>query len=111
VEAAGVHLVTARVVDLDLSQDRTHDSWTNRVRSLSIATGSMAFRRHSSSGDYALPLHPLENFVAGWRPSICMCCRRAAGQLVIIGGGAGGSEIALAVGRLRSVQMQCGSIS
>ncbi len=108
VEAAGVHFVTARVVGLDLAARTAHTTaGAIEFDLLSIATGSVLdFDAIPGSGDYALPLRPLENFVAGWQ-RIYMHVLSASEpvRLTIIGGGAGGSEVALAVMyRLRNVQ-------
>jgi selenide,water dikinase len=107
--AAGVHLLKSRIVSLDLAARTAYTSGgaTIEFDLLSIATGSVLdFDAIPGSGDYALPLRPLENFVAGWQ-RIYMHVLSASDptRLTIIGGGAGGSEIALAVMfRLRNVQ-------
>jgi selenide,water dikinase len=107
-EAAGVHVLTARIVGLDLAARIAHTTaGTIGFDLISIATGSVLdFDAIPGSGDYALPLRPLENFVAGWQ-RIYMHVLSASDpiRLTIIGGGAGGTEIALAVMyRLRNVQ-------
>jgi pyridine nucleotide-disulfide oxidoreductase family protein len=107
--AAGVRVVTSRIVAVDLATKTTYTSSGAAIEFdlLSIATGSVLdFDAVPGARDYALPLRPLEDFVAGWQ-SIYMHVQseRDPIRLTIIGGGAGGAEIALAVMyRLRTVQ-------
>lgn len=68
---------------------------------LSIDTGSMpAADRLPGSAEYALPIRPIEGFVAAWPglvDRILARCRRF--DLVILGGGAAGVELAFAIQR------------
>jgi pyridine nucleotide-disulfide oxidoreductase family protein len=107
-QAAGVQVLTSRIVGVDLAARTAYTSGgAIEFDLLSIATGSVLdFDAIPGSGDYALPLRPLENFVTGWqRIYMHVLSARDPIRLTIIGGGAGGTEIALAVMyRLRTVQ-------
>lgn len=106
--AAGVHLVNTRVIGVDLAAKFVQTPLgTLDFDLLSIASGAtLDFDAIPGSGDYALPLRPLENFVAGWnRIYMHVLAATEPVRLTIIGGGAGGAEIALAIMyRLRTVQ-------
>jgi pyridine nucleotide-disulfide oxidoreductase family protein len=106
-QAAGATLLPRRVVGLDL-QDKT--VLTNRGESvefdlLSIASGpAIDFDAVPGSRDHALPIRPLENFVEGWNRIQAHAMQSdGALRLTIIGAGAGGVEVALAMAyRLRA---------
>jgi NADH dehydrogenase FAD-containing subunit len=106
--AAGVHLVTTRVIGVDLAAKFVQTPLgTLDFDLLSIASGAtLDFDAIPGSGDHALPLRPLENFVAGWnRIYMHVLAATEPVRLTIIGGGAGGAEIALAIMyRLRTVE-------
>jgi pyridine nucleotide-disulfide oxidoreductase family protein len=99
--AAGARLVSARVAGLDLER---RVAFTDTGAALpfdwmSIATGPVIdFDAIAGAADYALPLRPLENFVAGWeRIQRHVLTARETVRATIIGAGAGGCEIALAI--------------
>ena len=62
--------------------------------------------------DHALPLRPFDGFVAGWQHIMQRAeAARETFRLTVIGGGAGGTEIALAATyrmRRRARQRTCG---
>jgi selenide,water dikinase len=104
-----VQLVHGRIAALDLAAKAAAltDGTTIEFDLISIATGAtLDFDAIPGTADYALPLRPLENFVAGWqRIYMYVLSAPEPVRLTIIGGGAGGTEIALAITyRLRTVQ-------
>lgn len=106
--AAGAQLAGTRVTGVDLAAKVVlTPAGTIEFDVLSIASGAtLDFDAIPGAGDYALPLRPLENFVAGWnRIYMHVLAATEPVRLTIIGGGAGGAEIALAIMyRLRTVE-------
>lgn len=108
-QAAGAQLVTAHVQKLALANKI---AFTDRGEAfdfdvLSIATGAaIDVDAVAGAREHALPLRPYDDFIAGWQHIM----RRAAAasdtfRLMVIGGGAGGAETALAAAyRARTVQ-------
>lgn len=101
VRAAGATWVSRRIVGLDLD---TRAALTNQGERIafdvvSIATGpGVAFDAVPGSRQVALPIRPLEHFVEGWQ-RILRYAASAEGplRLTVIGAGAGGVELALAM--------------
>lgn len=99
--AAGITLHETSGSALDLAQGRVHcaDGSSLRFDQLSIATGPMpALQGLPGSADHALPVRPIERFIAAW-PAMA---QRIAGQrqrfdLAILGAGAAGIELAFAI--------------
>ena len=100
-EAAGAIFMQRRVVGLD-PEHRTVRTDRNELIEfdiLSIASGpAVDFDAIPGSRDFALPIRPLDNFVAGWAriPSHALTTDMPL-RLTVIGAGAGGVEIALAM--------------
>ena len=63
---------------------------------LSIDVGPVADLAHIQGAEqFALPVRPLESFIAGWEAILAQARIRSRAHLAIIGGGAGGVELAL----------------
>jgi pyridine nucleotide-disulfide oxidoreductase family protein len=100
-EAASVTFVQSSVVSLDVAQ-RTAQLSSGEVIEFDIASvdiGSAANDANISGvAQHALSIRPLLNFVAGmqaWKDALATPARPK--HIVVIGGGAGGVEIALAM--------------
>jgi len=100
VRAAGARFIAASIRKLDLDQ---RVAFTERDEPLtfdvlSIATGAVIdVNAVSGAPDHALPLRPFDGFVAGWQHIMQRAeAAREPFRLTVIGGGAGGAEIALA---------------
>jgi pyridine nucleotide-disulfide oxidoreductase family protein len=105
--AAGATLLPRRVVGLDLQKKTvlTHRGESVEFDLLSIASGpAVDFDAIPGSRDHALPIRPLENFVEGWNRIHAHAMQsEGALRLTVIGAGAGGVEVALAMAyRLRA---------
>lgn len=108
-QAAGAILLPRRVVGLDLQAKTvlTQRGESIEFDLLSIGTGpAVDFDAIPGTRDFALPIRPLENFVEGWnRIHDHALNSEDPMRLTVIGAGAGGVEIALAMAyRLRPVQ-------
>lgn len=111
VQAAGVAMLQRRVVGLDLLQKSVltdRDEWVE-FDLLSIASGpAVDFDAIPGARDHALPIRPLDNFVEGWHRihSHALVTDQPL-RLTVIGAGAGGVELALAMKhRLRAFRDQ-----
>ncbi len=109
VEAAGAVMVQRRVVGLDLPGRNVITAYGERIEFdiLSIASGSTVdFDAIPGSRDHALPIRPLENFVEGWQRILRHALTLDAPlRLTVVGAGAGGVELTLAMQqRLDSVR-------
>jgi len=100
VRAAGARFVAAPITKLDLDH---RVAFTDRDEPfpfdvLSIATGAVIdVDAVTGAREHALPLRPFDGFVAGWHRIVQRAeAARATFRLTVIGGGAGGAEIALA---------------
>ena len=99
-QAAKVRSVQARIAAVDLAQRRARTDLGETIDFdlLSIATGPAPnFDALAGAREHALPLRPLDRFVAAWQ-QIEAQARSGVDRmrLTIIGAGAGGIEIALA---------------
>ena len=97
--AAGVSLVAGAAVGLDTASRglRLADGRTAEYDLLSIDTGSEQRRdRVAGSGEHALFVRPIEAFVQGQQPLIERAAQRTL-DIVVLGGGAAGFELALAL--------------
>ncbi len=110
VSAAGAILMPRRVTGMDLEGKVIFtDREAIEFDLLSIASGpAVDFDAIPGSRDYALPIRPLENFVEGWqRIHMHALATPDPLRLTVIGAGAGGIEIALAMKyRLRAFRDQ-----
>jgi pyridine nucleotide-disulfide oxidoreductase family protein len=101
VQAAGAVLLQRRVTALDLERRmvRTDRDELVEFDLVSIATGpAVDFDAIPGSRDHALPVRPLDNFVEGWHRIYSHALTSDVPlQLTVIGAGAGGVEIALAM--------------
>ncbi len=109
--AAKMRWIQARIESLDLQKRVAHTDRGEAIDFdlLSIATGPAPnFDAIKGARDHALPLRPLDRFVAEWqRIAMRAQSARAPFRLTIIGAGAGGIEIALAARhRLAGVRLQ-----
>jgi selenide,water dikinase len=109
VQAAGAVLLRRRVVGLDLQRKAVLTDRAEWVEFdlLSIASGpAVDYDAIPGARDFALPIRPLENFIEGWQ-RIHHHALTTDGplRLTVIGAGAGGVEIALAMKhRLRALR-------
>jgi selenide,water dikinase len=99
-QRAGVQWVQARAIGLEVDQRRLlteHGSLEFDL--LSIATGSdAALQAIEGAAMHALPLRPIEAFIANWEPRwISWCAERAPRRIAVVGAGAAGVEVALAI--------------
>jgi pyridine nucleotide-disulfide oxidoreductase family protein len=98
--AACAQLLFARVIGLDLERKVafTDSGAAIPFDLMSIATGPVLdFSAVSGAAEHALPLRPLENFAAGWERIFAHAQSVAQLRATIVGAGAGGCEIALAM--------------
>ncbi len=99
--AAGVSLVVGTAVALDAASRslRLADGRTAAYELLSIDTGSEQRRdRVAGAGEHALFVRPIEAFVQG-QQRLADAAARQSLDVVVLGGGAAGFELALAVQR------------
>lgn len=111
VQAAGAVQLQRRVLGLDLARKAVLTDRAEWVEFdlLSIASGpAVDFDAIPGARDFALPIRPLENFVEGWqRIHNHALATDQPLRLTVIGAGAGGVEIALAMKyRLRAFRDQ-----
>ena len=98
---AGIERLETRAIGLDASRQllRLADGSALPFDRLSIDTGSAAatFGLNGSTQD-ALPIRPIESFVAAW-PALMARIRACSGrfEMVVVGAGAAGVELALAI--------------
>lgn len=95
------HQTAGTGLDLERGTVRSADGCALRFDVLSIDTGPMAALQALPGGaEHALPVRPIEQFIAAWPPlvdRILAQCRRF--DLVILGAGAAGVELAFAIQR------------
>lgn len=98
---AGVafHETTGVALDADRSRLQCADGTTRSFDLLSVDTGPAAALDHlPGAAEHALPIRPIEGFVAAWPALVDRIlgrCRRF--HLVVLGAGAGGVELAFAI--------------
>ncbi|WP_165396838.1 FAD-dependent oxidoreductase [Sphaerotilus mobilis] len=105
---AGVDFQQTAGTGLDLARQAVHgaDGVDRPWDLLSIDTGPVAgLARLPGSADHTLPIRPIERFIAEW-PRLVERIRHHAGrfELVILGAGAGGIELAFAIGHRARVE-------
>jgi pyridine nucleotide-disulfide oxidoreductase family protein len=101
VRAAGGQLVRRRIVGLDLQRRQAITALRETIDFdvVSIATGAaLDFDLIDGSRDHALPSRPLPNFVEGWQRIVRHALTSEEPlRLTVIGAGASGVEVALAM--------------
>lgn len=97
--AAGVQLVLDRLAGLDLSQRVAHTQRgaTLPFDQISLATGSGIHTEGIDGAQRALPLRPLHEFAAAWSALAPRLAEAERPRITLIGAGAGGIEVALAL--------------
>lgn len=112
--AAGVDITQARIVALDavMKQARADDARCWNFDCLSIDIGSTPpLWQVPGAAAHALPVKPVADFLAGWRRIQELAARRSrAVRIVVVGAGAGGVELALAIAyrmKVAGVSMEC----
>ncbi len=105
---AGVDLQITAAVGLDLAQQRVigADGIERPFDLLSIDTGPVAALADLPGSDtHALPIRPIERFVAAWPTWLERIGRHGPGfELVILGAGAAGVELAFAIAHRARVE-------
>lgn len=98
-QAAGVRLVLDQVIGVDAAGRGvlTANSGSIPYDILSLDVGApMDCSFLAATGAALLPVRPLEDFVAAWADQVDRLRRRGSARVVVVGGGAGGVELALA---------------
>ena len=100
-QRAGMTLHQTAALHVDTADQRVHgaDGSTLPFDLLSIDTGPVAATaKLSGSAEFCLPVRPIEGFVAAW-PGLAQRIQAASSrfELVVIGAGAAGLELALAI--------------
>lgn len=99
-DAAGARFIKDCVVGLDTSRKEIHclTSGTRQYDVLSLDTGALVDNSClAASGATLLSIRPLESFVVGWTKQLEQFRKQGKASLVVVGGGAAGVELALAV--------------
>lgn len=100
---AGVKFISARVTGLDLKEKQVHCEGCDPIRAdvLSLNVGATPRLTDCPGAErWAIPSKPVSRLLAGWEK--VQATGREAGRalrIVIVGGGAGGVELALAMQR------------
>lgn len=113
-ERAGVHVVLASIAGLDAMRRNLvlADGRAIPYDLLSLDVGSEPdLAPFVALGDRALPIRPLDRFVAGWSSIVHAASRRTGFRLAIVGTGAGGVELALAAERALETHKIEGNVS
>ncbi|MBK4734867.1 FAD-dependent oxidoreductase [Noviherbaspirillum pedocola] len=111
---AGVDIVQARIGALDplARRARADDGrgWDFDVVSIDIGSTPPVWQV-SGAAAHALPVKPVGDFLAGWQRIQALATRRTrVARLVVVGAGAGGVELALAMAyrmKVAGVSMHC----
>lgn len=102
VQAAGVRFIEGSVTAMDATQRVVHCNAGNEHHEtpydvLSLDTGAVVNNGNlAESGTPLLSIRPLESFVAGWAQQLVAFKQQGTADLVVVGGGAAGVELALA---------------
>ena len=97
--AAGVRVLQETVTGIDAAQRllRTSASGEFSYDVLSLDTGAQVDSSClAATGAALLPIRPLEEFVVGWNRQVELAMQRGTANLVVVGAGAAGVELALA---------------
>lgn len=113
-EWAGVKVVLASIAGLDAMRRSLvlADGRAIPYDLLSLDVGSEPdLAPFAALGDRALPIRPLDRFVAGWSSIVHAASRRTEFRLAVVGTGAGGVELALAAERAFGTRKIDGNVS
>lgn len=105
-KAAGVRLVLAHIVGIDANRNTVQLSNGTQLDydALSLDVGSETNTAWvQTTNEKLLPIKPLEDFVQRWPHILAAAAKRTEYQLVIVGGGAAGVELAFAARQAFSV--------
>lgn len=97
--AANVEFVEASATALDAAARRVRLSNGNELdfHVLSLDTGPvMALDAIAGASEFGWPVRPIETFIQRWQ-AVLESDRRFSGHVVVIGGGAAGAELAMAI--------------
>ena len=100
VQRAGVRFIEGSVTALDAARRIVTTSSGEEIAYdvLSLDTGAVVDHTVlAGSGAALLPIRPLESFVAGWETQLAAFKQQGTANLVVVGGGAAGVELVLAV--------------
>jgi len=98
-EAAQVRFIRDSVVGLDADRRIVHTAHSGDIAYdlLSLDIGAnIDESRLILTGAISLPIRPMEDFITGWSECLGRCLKNRQAKLVIVGGGAGGVELAFA---------------
>ena len=103
-DLAGAAFAVTRVEGIDLASRRVRcaDGQTHGFDALSLDVGSTPdLRSVPGAAEHTVPVKPVSGLLEAWRDMEARCERRPAGplRLAVVGGGAGGAEVALAMRR------------
>jgi pyridine nucleotide-disulfide oxidoreductase family protein len=99
-EAAGARFIKDSVTGIDAGRRRVRCATSEDIDYDVLSVDSGALADHSclaATGATLLPIRPLENFVVGWTKALERFRERGSARVVVVGGGAAGVELALAV--------------
>jgi len=97
--AAGARLVEDRVVGLDLDARLAHLAQGGAVpfETVSLDVGSVPAAPMPGAQQHAVGVKPVDQFLQAWDATIAAARGGRVGSLAVVGGGAGGIEILLAM--------------
>ncbi len=97
--AAGARLVEDRVVGLDLDARLAHLAQGGAVpfETVSLDVGSVPAAPMPGAQEHAVGVKPVDQFLQAWDATIAAARGGRVGSLAVVGGGAGGIEILLAM--------------
>ena len=103
-DRAGAAFAVTRVEGIDLPGRRVRcaDGQTREFDALSLDVGSTPdLGSVPGAAEHTVPVKPVAGLLEAWREMEARCERRPAGhlRLAVVGGGAGGAEVALAIRR------------
>ncbi len=114
VEKAGIHWIQDTICGLEAANAAVDGQNAGKIGYdvISIDTGAkVESSTLSHSGAPLLPIRPLEQFAVGWQSIKAALIASGAARLAIIGGGAAGIELALAVDYALRLQLPDDKVS
>ena len=114
VEKAGIRWIQDSLCGLDAANAAVDGQNTGKISYdvISIDTGArVESGTLSHSGAPLLPIRPLEQFAVGWQSIKAALIASGAARLAVIGGGAAGVELALAVDYALRQQLPADKVS